>query len=128
MADETDTSDGTVTVETEVTVPDPVPDPVPDAPDVTTVVVNTPDDTPSDTVPLLDHERRLTDLESRLAAVEEIAADARFRADVASETADAAIDAAMTPEPEPEPEPDREPVQKHWLHKSWGELLGRQQS
>lgn len=95
--------------------------------DVNVVVVDTPEPPATDDAAVsaaINHEGRLVALESALSQALPLLERIAGQAESAQETANVALDVALTPEPEPEPEPDDPPVQKHFMHKSWRELLG----
>ena len=128
MAEEdTGSPEETATVTTEVEIPvtpEETPAETPDT-DVTVINVDTPEADSGAIVVDINHEQRLTRMEDMLSAIvsrldrtESVAESAAVVAEVAAETAQ---DALL----EDEPEPDREPTKKHVLHRSWGELLGR---
>lgn len=122
--DDDETTEETVDVSVSVPV---VAEEEPAPADVSVVVVDAPEPPASDdaaTSAAINHEGRLVALESALAQALPLLSRIAEQAENAQSTADVALDVALTPEPEPEPEPDEEPVQKHFMHKSFRELIG----
>jgi hypothetical protein len=119
-------SESPVTVVTEVEIPDITPDDSPEPVEpvqITVVAEDAPEDTSLPAV--VDHEGRLARIEI---ALEQLAANqalATAQLAVVAEVTEENQEILNAPAPEPDIEPDVEPVRKHFMHRSWRELLGK---